>query len=173
MSFFLFEKLFSYIATDSISPVGNGHRKLFVGEKQTTWWKNRDKLSDIRGVKQLKNTFSPSAPVSNSSKTDGQVTTSLSETSLWVPKATSAGLTWLLGILNPGFYFCWAGLRGDGACCPLLWVLHLGHGEVRHCSNRPLQSLLFQRLNFLPVFPCLPPHSDHSLGRQWLGIGKY
>lgn len=60
---FLFAwKLFSYTATDLISPVGNGHRKLFVGGKknQTTSWKKkeREKLSDIPGVKQLKNTLS-------------------------------------------------------------------------------------------------------------------
>lgn len=76
-----------------------GKNKLLRGKKKGT-------LSDIWGVKRLKNTFLHRHPLSNSLKTDGQVATSLRKTSLWVTKATSAGLTWFLGILNPGFYFC-------------------------------------------------------------------
>lgn len=142
------------------------------GKKQTTSWKKREReVIRYTGSKTTeKHTFFPSAPWATVRRLMAKLLIPSRKLVWGSPKL----LTWLLGILNPGFYFCWAGLGEDRACCPLLWVLHLGHGEVRHCSNRPLQVSAFSAFKF-PSRVSLPPSTlrSHSLGRQWLGIGKY
>lgn len=139
LSFFVLENSFHTLLPIQFHLLVMDTENSLWGKKQTASWKKKARYQIYREWNNWKTLFSIS--IHKQQFIDWWPRYHFPhKTNLWVPKATSTGLTWFFGILNPGFYCCWAGLRRKGASCPLLWVFYLGHGEVRHCSYRPLLS---------------------------------
>lgn len=161
-------KLLSYIATDSISPVGNGHRKLFVEEKTNRFVEKKKKKRHViryTGSETTeKHAFSPSASVSNSLKTDGQVTASFTKTSLWVPRRYKRRTYLVLGDPESGLLLLlsWAQERGGQLPPPLGLLPWSQWSAALFLQTDPC----FQRLNFLPVRPCLSPSTLRAQPRE-------